>query len=65
MKKRQFLGSAVAGGLAAAMPVGPAGAASPAATGPALLTVTGAIGKPNRGKFDPCLLYTSPSPRDS
>ena len=53
MKKRQFLGSAVAGGLAAAMPVGPAGAASPAATGPALLTVTGAIGKPNRGKFDP------------
>ncbi|USX21044.1 molybdopterin-dependent oxidoreductase [Oxalobacteraceae bacterium OTU3REALA1] len=50
MKKRQFLGTAVAGGLAAALP---AGAASPAATGPALLTVTGAIGKPNRGKFDP------------
>jgi hypothetical protein len=49
MKKRQFLGSAVAGGLAAALP---AAAASPAA-GPALLTVTGAIGKPNRGKFDP------------
>jgi len=50
MKKRQFLGTAVAGGLASALP---AGAASPAATGPALLTVTGAIGKPNRGKFDP------------
>lgn len=50
MKKRQFLGTAVAGGLAATLP---AGAASPAATGPALLTVTGAIGKPNRGRFDP------------
>jgi hypothetical protein len=50
MKKRQFLGTAVVGGLASALP---AGAASPAATGPALLTVTGAIGKPNRGKFDP------------
>jgi hypothetical protein len=54
MKKRQFLGTAVAvavaGGVASALP---AGAASPAATGPALLTVTGAIGKPNRGKFDP------------
>ena len=50
MKKRQFLGTAVAGGLASALP---AGAASPAATGPTLLTVTGAIGKPNRGKFDP------------
>ena len=50
MKKRQFLGTAVSGGLAAALP---AVAASPAATGPALLTVTGAIGKPNRGKFDP------------
>ena len=50
MKKRQFLGTVAAGGLAAALP---AGAAAPAATGPALLTVTGAIGKPNRGKFDP------------
>ena len=55
MKKRQFLGSAVAGGLAAALPAGPAGAAAPAVAtaGPALLTVTGAIGKPNRDKFDP------------
>lgn len=50
MKKRQFLGTVAAGGLAASLP---AGAASPAADGPALLTVTGAIGKPNRGKFDP------------
>ena len=50
MKKRQFLGTVAAGGLAASLP---AGAASPAAAGPALLTVTGAIGKPNRGKFDP------------
>ena len=55
MKKRQFMsnvvGSAVAGGLAAALPAG--AATSIAAAGPALLTVTGAIGKPNRGKFDP------------
>jgi hypothetical protein len=56
MKKRQFLnnvvGGAVAGGLAATLP---ARAASPAvaSTGPALLTVTGAIAKSNRGKFDP------------
>lgn len=53
MKKRQFLGSAVAGGLAAALPARASAATSPAANGPALLTVTGAIGKPNRGKFDP------------
>jgi hypothetical protein len=55
MKKRQFMsnvvGSAVAGGLAAALPA--AAATSTEAAGPALLTVTGAIGKPNRGKFDP------------
>jgi len=54
MKKRQFLsnvvGGAVAGGLGAALP---AYAASPALGGPALLTVTGAISQPNRGKFDP------------
>jgi hypothetical protein len=53
MKKRHFLGSAVAGGLAAALPARASAATSPAANGPALLTVTGAIGKPNRGKFDP------------
>ncbi|SDG91856.1 MULTISPECIES: molybdopterin-dependent oxidoreductase [unclassified Duganella] len=47
MKKRQFLGTAALAGLSAALP---AHAAAPA--GPALLTVTGAINKPNRGKFD-------------
>lgn len=51
MKKRQFLGSAVAGGLAAALPA--AATAATGAAGPALLTITGAISKPNRGKFDP------------
>lgn len=48
MKKRQFLGTAGLAGLTAALP---ARAAAPA--GPTLLTITGAIGKPNRGKFDP------------
>lgn len=59
MKKRQFLGNAVAGGLAASLPGAAvmANAAATAATnatgaGPALLTVTGAV-KANRGKFDP------------
>jgi len=47
MKKRQFLGTVALAGLSAALP---AHAAAPA--GPALLTVTGAINKPNRGKFD-------------
>jgi hypothetical protein len=48
------VGSAVAGGLAAALPARASAATSPAAAnGPVLLTVTGAIGKPNRGKFDP------------
>lgn len=51
MKKRQFLGTALAfTGMAAA--VAPARAAASSA-GPALLTVTGAIDKPNRGRFDP------------
>jgi hypothetical protein len=48
MKKRQFLGTAALAGLSTTLP---AHAAAPA--GPALLTVTGAISKPNRGKFDP------------
>jgi hypothetical protein len=63
MKKRQFLGGAVAGGLAGALPAVAAAAAgagasasSPASgganAGPALLTVTGAV-KANRGGFDP------------
>jgi len=50
MKKRQFLGTAALAGLSAAMPL-PARAA--AASGPTLLTVTGAIGNGNRGKLDP------------
>lgn len=53
MKKRQFLGrAALAGMAAAALPASQAAAASKTA-GPALLTVTGAIGKVNRGRFDP------------
>jgi hypothetical protein len=51
MKKRQFLGSAALAGIAAA--VTPPARAAKSAAGPALLTVTGAIGKPNRGKLDP------------
>ena len=51
MEKRRFLNTALASGLAVTLP---ATAAAPSANGtPALLTVTGAIGKPNRGKFDP------------
>lgn len=51
MNKRQFLGAAA---LAGALPV--AGhAAQPAGPGPALLTVTGAIGRANRGALDPVL----------
>ena len=52
MQKRQFLGrAALAGMAAAALPVTQAAAANNA--GPALLTVTGAVGKVNRGRFDP------------
>jgi hypothetical protein len=51
MNKRQFLGAAA---IAGALPV--AGqAARPSARGPALLTVTGAIARGNRGPFDPAL----------
>jgi hypothetical protein len=51
MNKREFLGAAA---LASAGPVlGQAGAS--VGKGPALLTVTGAIGRPNRGPFDPAL----------
>lgn len=53
MKKRHFLGALAAGG--AGLPL--AGLAQPAkaSTGPALLTVTGHIGKTNRGPLDPVL----------
>lgn len=51
MHKRQFLGTlAAAGGT---LPL--AGRAAPAAAGPTLLTVTGAIGHGNRGPLDPAL----------
>ncbi|WP_426340694.1 molybdopterin-dependent oxidoreductase [Pseudoduganella sp. S-14] len=48
MNKRQFLGAVAAAG---ALPSFSA-AAPKAERGPALLTVTGAIAKPNRGSFD-------------
>lgn len=51
MNKRDFLTTAVA---AAALP-GAAFAKSATASGPVLLTVTGAIGKGNRGPLDPAL----------
>ena len=51
MKKRHFLGGAALAGIAAAVAT-PARAAGPT-PGPTLLTVTGAIAKPNRGKLDP------------
>jgi hypothetical protein len=54
MKKRQFISTAVLGSLAL-----PAFAAKPAcpvaAPGPALLTISGAIGRSNRGALDPAL----------
>lgn len=56
MRKRNFLGAAVLGSLNCAASfqttANAKGHASPAA-GPTLLTVTGLIGAPNRGPFDP------------
>lgn len=54
MQKRAFVTTIATAALAGAAPV-LAHAASGQATGPALLTVTGAIGKHNRGAFDPAL----------
>lgn len=51
MNKREFLGAAALAGAGPAF--GQAGAS--AGNGPALLTVTGAIGRPNRARFDPAL----------
>ena len=48
MKKRQFLGAMAAAGALPPL----AGAAPKSERGPALLTVTGAIAKPNRRSFD-------------
>ena len=54
MKKRQFLGAAMASALSAtAATAATADSASKTGAGPALLTVSGAIGKPNRGPLDP------------
>lgn len=50
MKKRLFLGTLA---TAATLPALSPALAAPAARGPALLTVTGAITKTNRGPFDP------------
>jgi hypothetical protein len=53
MKKRQFLGAAaLAGGV---LPLAASAAPSKSASGPALLTVSGAIARPNRGPLDPAL----------
>lgn len=55
MKKRQFLGAAVASALSttAATAATSNKTAAGAGAGPALLTVSGAIGQPNRGPLDP------------
>jgi hypothetical protein len=50
MDKRQFLGSA-----ALAVAALPAAAAPGSGRGPALLTITGAIGRSNRGPLEPAL----------
>ena len=52
MDKRQFL---VASALGAAVPLQAAAPPSGPRTGPGLLTVTGAIGRSNRGPLDPAL----------
>ncbi|WP_295996753.1 molybdopterin-dependent oxidoreductase [Rugamonas sp.] len=54
MQKRQFLRAAALAGAALPLPA-TAHAAPNGVAGPALLTVSGAIGKPNRGPFDPVL----------
>ena len=51
MDKRRFLAVA---GIAAALPLR-SEAAAPASIGPTLLTVSGAVGKSNRGALDPAL----------
>ena len=53
MKKRAFIAASLAG--AASVPVLAQANAAKGLKGPALLTVTGAIGKGNRGGFDPVL----------
>lgn len=55
MHKRRFLTAAAAGAAGAAMKVAAAPAAPPPRTDPVLLTVSGAIGRGNRGPLDPAL----------
>ncbi|HEV7816264.1 MAG TPA: molybdopterin-dependent oxidoreductase [Janthinobacterium sp.] len=56
MKKRQFLtAAALAGGVLPTLLPAASQAAARTARGPALLTLTGAIGNVNRGRFDPVL----------
>ena len=52
MKKRHFLGGAALAGL---WPAADVPAAEPARRGPGLLTVSGMVGKTNRGPVDPAL----------
>lgn len=51
MDKRQFLGAAALAGMAPAR----GHVVARPGKGPVLLTITGAIGRPNRGPFDPAL----------
>lgn len=61
MKKRAFLQAAGSGALASALATTASAASAagkkrtPSPAGPVLLTVTGAIGSPNRGPLDPAL----------
>ena len=52
MDKRSFL---AVSGLAGLLPATRSSAAPPASSGPTLLTISGAIGKKNRGPLDPAL----------
>lgn len=55
MNKRQFIASTAAAAVPALAVPAFAGPRAQLAQGPALLTLTGAIGKANRGAFDPAL----------
>jgi hypothetical protein len=55
MNKRDFLGKAAAAGLLPAVTSASALAAPSALKGPGLLTLSGAVGKSNRGAVDPAL----------
>lgn len=52
MNKRQFLGAALAAG---SLPAIAAAKTAPGSRGPVLLTISGAITRPNRGALDPVL----------